>query len=173
MKDDYPEIPEEIKELLERGEQIDEIRLDRDGNWFHNGQPFINKKIIDFFNRSISVTRDGAYCIHYDKYTYPIVVEDAPLFVTGVWHKGFGRWEKITINLTNGSSELLDIHSLYYKNNTLYCRVATYGVNIFALALVILWFRSSKEENGFSFFETFRELLSGEPSPDRKAFYSA
>jgi len=53
-----------------------------------------------------------------------------------------------------------------------YC-VATYGVNIFALALVILWFRSSKEENGFSFFETFRELLSGEPSPDRKAFYSA
>ncbi len=124
MNDDYPEIPEEIKELLELGETIDEIRLDRDGNWFHNGQPFTNKKIIDFFNRSINVTRDGTYVIHYDKYTYPIVVEDAPLFVTGVWHKGFGKWEKITINLTNGAAELLDIHSLYYKNNTLYCRVA-------------------------------------------------
>ncbi len=124
MKEDYPEIPEEIKELFDRGELSDEIRLDKDGNWFHNGQPFTNKKIINFFNRSISITRDGTHVIHYDKYTYPIVVEDAPLFVTGIWHKGFGKWEKFTINLTNGLPELLDIHSLFYKNNTLYCRVA-------------------------------------------------
>ncbi len=124
MDNEYPELPEEIRELLERGEQIDEIRLDRDGSWFHNGQPFANKKIIDFFNRSINITRDGTHVIHYGRYTYPIIVEDAPLFVSGVWFKGFGQWEKITINLSNGSSELLDIHSLCYKNKTLYCRAA-------------------------------------------------
>ena len=81
MEKDYPELPEEIRELLERGEKIDEIRLDKDGNWFHNGQPFSNKKIIDFFNRSINITRDGTYVIHYDRYTYPIIVDDAPLLV--------------------------------------------------------------------------------------------
>jgi hypothetical protein len=125
METEYPEIPEEIKELLERGELADEIRLDKDGNWLHNGQPFSNKRIIEFFNRSIGVTRDGVHVIHYDRYTYPIVVDDVPLFITGVWFKGFGKWEKININLSNGSTELLDIYSLYYKNNTLYCRVAS------------------------------------------------
>jgi uncharacterized protein len=124
MEKDYPEIPEEIKALMGKGEGIEEIRLDRDGNWHHKGQPFSNKKIIDFFNRSINITSDGVHVIHYGKYTYPIVVEDAPLLVTGVWFKGFGKWEKITINLTNGTSELLDIHSLCYKNNTLYCRAS-------------------------------------------------
>jgi hypothetical protein len=126
----YPEIPEEIKELLEKGELNDEIRLDKDGNWHHNSQPFSNEKIIDFFNRSINITRDGTYVIHYWEYTYPIIVEDAPLLVTGAWFKGFGRHEKITINLTNGTEELLDIYSLYYKNKTMYCRV--YGGRMIA-----------------------------------------
>jgi len=120
---DYPEIPEEILEILRQGGQMDEIRLDKDGNWFHNGQPFTNKKIIEFFNRSINITADGTHVIHYDRYTYPIVVEDAPVFVTGVWFKGFGKWEQIHLNLSTGGTELLDIHSIYYKNATLYCRV--------------------------------------------------
>ena len=46
----FPEIPDEIKKLLAQGEKIDEIRLDAEGNWFHNGQPFTNQRIIDFFN---------------------------------------------------------------------------------------------------------------------------
>ncbi len=123
MTTDFPEIPEELLDLLHKGELSDEIRLDKDGNWFHNGQPFANKKIIDFFNQSINITADGMHVIHYDRYTYPIVVEDAPIFVTGVWFKGFGKWEKINLNLTNGTTELLDIQSLFYKNSTLYCRV--------------------------------------------------
>jgi hypothetical protein len=123
MTEPYPEIPEEIKELLERGEAIDEIRLDRNGGWLHNGKPFTNRKIIDFFNRSIGVTRDGTHVVQYDRYVYPIVVEDAPLFVTGVRYRGFGRWEKIEMNLSNGATEVLDIHSLEYRNKTFYCRV--------------------------------------------------
>lgn len=123
MDNDFPEIPDEIRVLFDKGELSDEIRLDKDGNWFHNGQPFINKNIIEFFNRSINITEDGQHVIHYDRYTYPIVVDDAPIFVTGIWFKGFGKYEKINLNLSNGASELLDIHSIYYKNATLYCRV--------------------------------------------------
>lgn len=124
MENAFPEIPEEIKELFDRGELNDTIRLDKDGKWFHNGDPFTNKKIIDYFNRSINITRDGTSVIHYGQYTYPIIVEDAPLFVTGILFKGFGRFEKITLNLTSGTEELLDIYSLYYKNQTMYCRVS-------------------------------------------------
>jgi hypothetical protein len=123
MNIEYPELPEELKELFERKELADDIRLDKYGIWHHNGQPFKNQRLIDFFNRSIQVTRDGSYVIHYDIYIYPITVEDAPLFVTGVVFRGFLQYEKITINLTNGNSELLDPDTLYYKNGALYCRV--------------------------------------------------
>src|SRR5208337_4258160 len=105
MHIEYPELPEELKELFERKELADDIRLDKNGIWHHNGQPFKNQRLIDFFNRSIQVTRDGSYVIHYDMYTYPITVEDAPLFITGVVFRGFLQYEKITLNLTNGNSE--------------------------------------------------------------------
>ncbi len=123
MKMEYPELPDEIKRLFEQGELEDDIRLDKNGIWLHNGQPFTNQRIIDFFNRSIQATRDGNYVIHYGEYIYPITVEDAPLFVTGVIFRGFLQYEKITLNLSNGLTELLDPDTLYYKNRALYCRV--------------------------------------------------
>lgn len=126
MTDKTIEIPEEIKEKISSGEFIiDEIILDKDGNWFHNGQPFSNKKIIDLFNRSIHITEDGTYALHYDVYTYPIIVEDTPYFISGVRFEGFGDFEKIYINISDGESEELDIDTLYYRktNNALYCRI--------------------------------------------------
>ncbi len=52
--------------------------------------------------------------------------------------------------------------------------IATYAVNIAMLALVIIWFRTARKEGQFSLPAVFRELaLPREPSPDRKAFYSA
>jgi hypothetical protein len=123
MDDEYPELPEELKEPFEKKELTDDIRLDKNGVWHHNGQPFKNQKIIDFFNRSINITRDGTYVIHYGSYTYPVTVDDAPVFITGVVFSGFLQYEKIKLNLTNGKAELLDIYTLYYKNKALYCRV--------------------------------------------------
>ena len=124
MSDNYPEIPEEIQKLLESGETIDEIRLDAEGNWFHNGAPFTNERIIDFFSKSVDITRDGRYVIHYADFVYPIVVEDAPVFVTGVRFEGFGDFEEVFITLRSRGEEKLDIDSIYVKpNNCLYCRV--------------------------------------------------
>jgi len=124
MEDNYPEIPEEIKKLLESGETIDEIRIDAGGSWTHNGQEFLNERIIDFFNRSVDVTRDGEYVIHYADFVYPIVVEDAPLFVTGVRFEGTGSQEKVFITVRSRGEELLDTDTLCVKvNNSLYCRV--------------------------------------------------
>jgi hypothetical protein len=122
--DVYPEIPGHIKEMIASGEITDEIFLDKEGVWYHNREKFSNQRIIDFFNRSVNITSSGEYVIHYGNYTYPITVEDAPVFVTGVIFSGFGEFETIQINLSNGETEELDCSTLYVKNNnSLYCKV--------------------------------------------------
>ncbi|MCP4134660.1 MAG: DUF1285 domain-containing protein [bacterium] len=125
------EIPEYIEDLLKAGEQIDEIRLDKEGNWFHNGVGFENKKIIDFFNKSIAKTKEGEYVLHYDRYVYPIIVEDTPIFITGVRFEGFADFEKVFLNLSTGNTVELDPATLYYNsnNNALYCTVSTEGID--------------------------------------------
>ncbi len=120
----FPEIPDEIKKLLAQGEKIDEIRLDAEGNWYHNGQPFTNKRIIEFFNKSVNITEDGTYVIHYAQFTYPIIVEDAPVFVTGARFEGFADFEKVLLTLSTGEEEELDNSTLHVrKGRELYCYV--------------------------------------------------
>jgi len=124
METQFPEIPDYIKELIASGNEIDEIMIDKEGVWYHKGEKFINEKIISFFSKSVNITADGQYVIHYGDYTYPIKVEDTPYFVTGVTFNGFGDFEKISLNLSSGETEELNCSTLYFKkNNALYCRV--------------------------------------------------
>ena len=124
MESQLPEIPNYIKDLIESGEHIDEILIDKEGIWHHNGEKFTNERIINFFNKSINITKDGEYVIHYSTFTYPIQVEDVPFFITGVTYSGFGDFEKITLNISSGENEELDVNTLFCKsNNALYCKV--------------------------------------------------
>ncbi len=122
--DFYPEIPDHIKGLIKSGEITDEIFLDKEGVWYHNNEKFSNTRIIEFFNKSINITASGEYVIHYGNHTYPVTVEDAPVFITGVIFSGFGDFETIQLNLSTGENENLDCSTLFVKeNNSLYCRV--------------------------------------------------
>ncbi len=123
MDRNYPEIPAYIRKLMESGDAWDEIRIDTEGKWFHNGVPFRNTRLIAFFNKSIDITRDRMYVIHYNNFVYPIVVEDAPLFITGLRFHKTGDDESIFIALTSGNVEKLDLKTLNYRNNALYCYV--------------------------------------------------
>jgi hypothetical protein len=124
MEREYPELPDYIRELIESGGRPEEIRLDAEGNWLHDNEPFTNPRIIDFFNRCVDVTRDGTYVIHYSGFVYPIVVEDAPVFVTGVRVEGFGPIEEVYVALSMGTEEALDPHTLHYRHgHGLYCYV--------------------------------------------------
>lgn len=123
MTDKIVEISDYLRSLLEAEKLEDEIILDKNGKWWHNGEPFSNKKIIDFFNQSICLTVEGTYVLQYDRYVYPITVEDVPVFITGARFEGFAQFEKVYINLSTGKEEELDVSTLVYKNNTLYCRV--------------------------------------------------
>lgn len=119
----YPVIPDYIRKQMESGEE-DKIKLDAEGKWFHNGKPFLNKKIIDFFNRSIDITEDGIYVVSYSDYVHPIVVEDVPVFINGIMidYKDTDK-ESVQIALSSGQVEILDVSTLYFKDNALYCRV--------------------------------------------------
>jgi hypothetical protein len=119
----FAEIPDYIRELMESG-GLEEIRLDKDGNWFHAGEPFTNERIVDFFNKSVDVTSDGTHVLHYADFTYPITVEDAPVFVSGIVVKGFGIFEQVVLQLSTGTEERLDPHMLFYRQGSgLYCYV--------------------------------------------------
>lgn len=120
----YPEIPDDIKKMMESGEELDEIRIDREGRWFHNGVAFRNQKLISFFNKSIDITKDRLYVIHYSNFVYPIIVEDAPIFIKSVrFDKNDNEEDAIYIALTSGEVEILDPDTLHYKNDALYCFV--------------------------------------------------
>jgi hypothetical protein len=123
MGKNYPEIPDYIKKMIQEGEELDEIRIDTEGNWFHNGSAFKNKKLISFFNKSIDITIDGLYVINYSGFVYPIIVEDAPLFITGFRFIKNEDEECILIALNSGEVEKLSVNTLHYKNNALYCFV--------------------------------------------------
>ncbi len=119
----YPEIPDYLKRMMKDGGEVDEIRIDPEGHWFHNGVVFKNKKLISFFNKSIDITKDGVYVLNYGGFVYPITVEDAPLFVTGFRFINNDNKESILIALNSGEVEKLDLNTLHYKNNALYCFV--------------------------------------------------
>jgi hypothetical protein len=124
METELPVLPDYIKELIESDTGIDEIFLNKEGLWFHNGEKFTNEKIISFFSRSVNVTAEGQYVLQYGNHVYPIKVEDAPYFITGVTFSGFGDFEKVTLNLSSGETEELNCRTLYCrKNNALYCRI--------------------------------------------------
>jgi hypothetical protein len=120
---EFAEIPDYIRDLMDSGE-LEEIRLDKEGNWFHAGEAFTNERIIDFFNRSVDVTKDGTYVLHYADFTYPINVEDAPVFVSGIVIKGFGIFEQVVLQLSTATEERLDHRTLFYRQESgLYCYV--------------------------------------------------
>ncbi len=123
MSADHPDLPEEIAALFENGAPGEDIILDRNGAWRRGGDPLRDERIIDFLNRSVAAVVDGSWCIRYGHRTRAVKVEDTPVFVTGVRFNGIFLYEKITLELSSGKSELLDIYTLSYENNSLYCKV--------------------------------------------------
>ncbi len=97
-----------------------EIRLDKEGRWFHDGEEITHKLTADLFSRSVQKDPAGGYRLVVGLEWAPIVVEDAPYVIRGVdveEDKAVGR-------LNDGSMEELDLASLRVgADNVLYCDV--------------------------------------------------
>lgn len=120
--DDIDEtLPDVVKNFLRSGATLEEIRLDANGNWTHEGLDFENERIIELFNRSVARTDGGTWVLVIGRFTYPIEVEDTGYFVERLhWTSAAGP----TLSLSDHTEEPLDPDTLEYRpHGRLYCRI--------------------------------------------------
>jgi len=108
-----------------RADRQGEIKIDKEGNWFFNGVPIINKQIIDLFNAGIEHDEQGGYRLHIGSEKSPIVVEDTPYVVTRIsLEQGSDGRSFFTMSLNDGSCEPLSLETFYLgPDNVPYCTV--------------------------------------------------
>ena len=97
--------------------------LHHDGHWTHEGQPILNRKIREVFDRSVRFLPDegdeGKYVVQIDRYRGEIEVEEAGFFVRE-FDAATGR-----VRLSDGTTEPLDASSLRLsaRDGALLCAV--------------------------------------------------
>jgi hypothetical protein len=84
------------------------IRLDRHGQWWHDGQPIEHPKIIEAFNRGLSPTDDGRFQLQFGNDWCIVEVEDAAYRVL---HFALGE-QGPSVELSDRTSEPLDVQTL-------------------------------------------------------------
>lgn len=109
-----PTLPEMVQRFLRSGAQLEHIRLDARGQWWHRGGRFENHRVIELFSRSVDRTEGGTWVVVVGRFTYPVEVEDTPFFVRSVRVEGAGAGERIFLELVGGEVDELDPDSLRY-----------------------------------------------------------
>jgi hypothetical protein len=93
--------------------------LRRDGRWRHEGQPILNRKLRERFDRSVEYLPDEeAYVVRIGRFRGMIEIEETGFFVREV------DTDRGTIRLSDGTVETLDPASLdVATDGALVCRV--------------------------------------------------
>jgi hypothetical protein len=99
------------------------IRLSEKGLWFHEGQPFTNSNVIQFFHKAIRKDEHGEYFLYnrhasMEERVY-FEVEDTAYFV---WDLVFASQDSnFRILLNTESIEILDLHTLEEDHRGVMC----------------------------------------------------
>lgn len=96
------------------------LRLHHDGRWSHEGQPILNRRLREHFDRSVKyLPEEGKYVVTLRQFRGEIEVEEAAFFVRS-FDAGSGR-----ITLSDRSEETLDPATLALspRDGALLCRV--------------------------------------------------
>jgi hypothetical protein len=97
-----------------------EIKIDKEGNWFYNGAQIINRNIFLLFCNSLEKDGKGGYFLRVDEETSPVIVESTPFVVVDVAKNE----DVLKIKLNDETMETLDVGSFFIsKNNVPFCRV--------------------------------------------------
>ncbi len=127
-----------------------EIRLDKEGRWFHDGVEITHKLTRDLFSRNIK--RDpssGGYILEIGSEWSPVTVEDTPFMVRRVDVNG----ERAIAFLNDNTREDLDLGSLRVGGgNVLYCDVkdGLYPARFLRPAYYQLMQRLTETETGYA-----------------------
>ncbi len=109
-----------------RGVDTPFISIDKEGNWFYQGLPIINRQIVSLFSQSLDRDADGTYVVRIGAETCPVAVEDEPFVVVDVAKEAHDEPEnnRFIIRLNDETEEPLDLDSLAVgMGNVLYCAV--------------------------------------------------
>lgn len=110
-------LPQPLRQALEAGVELDEIRLDRFGRWWHQNVQIENERVITLFNRSVDLTENGTFLLVVGPFSHPIVVEDTPYFVKAVAVDEADA--RVLLVLNDGSQEPLDVDTLTLQGDRL------------------------------------------------------
>ena len=101
------------------------IRIDKEGNWYHQGLPIINKKIYIHLNQCLSKDPSGRHVLEMNGETCLLEVEDTPFVVKEVSPKTTpGKPTTFFIKLNDETEENLNADTLRVgKEDVLYCKV--------------------------------------------------
>jgi uncharacterized protein len=96
------------------------IRLDKEGNWYHDEVKITHQLTADLFSQSIKKLPDGQYCLEVGLECAIIEVEDTPYMVREATIES----DRVVIRLNDKSEEELNLDSLRVGDeNVLYCDV--------------------------------------------------
>lgn len=105
------------------GEDRPAIFIDKEGTWFYNGLPIINRQILQYFYQLLEIGPDGGYLLRNAQEACPVEVQDTPFVVTALWPSE-GPHEKFFIKLNDDSVETLAMKTLSISaENIPYCTV--------------------------------------------------
>jgi hypothetical protein len=98
--------------------KLPRLRIDRDGEWFHEGEEVTHEGILASLRQGLQVDSAGHY-FQIGPVRVPVEVEDAPFVVVRFEADGEG-W---AIWLSDGSRDALDPATLTLRGEVPYCRV--------------------------------------------------
>ncbi|MFA6450263.1 MAG: DUF1285 domain-containing protein [bacterium] len=101
-----------------------DIRIDREGRWFANGKPIVHEKILSLFCQSI-VREGDSYMIRIGEESNPVIVEDTPFCVRGLYLENTEEGvDLIRLLLSDGRTICLAPETLRAPDTqSLYCSI--------------------------------------------------
>ena len=95
-----------------------ELRIDKDGRWFHNDEEITHPGVYKYLNSLLDVD-DKGYFISDGKVKFYVQVEDTPFIVKSLINKD----NKVFLVLNDDYEELLDPETLEIKDEVFYVKV--------------------------------------------------
>jgi hypothetical protein len=103
-----------------------EMRIARDGAWFHQGRPIARPEMVRLFSTILRREPDGGFVLVTPVEKLAIDVEDAPFVAVEMKREGEGRAQRLAFRLNTGEVVIAgDGHPLRFADSRPYLAVRT------------------------------------------------
>ena len=147
------------------------IRIDKEGTWYYQGLPIINRNIYLYLNQCLSRDPSGEYILAMGEEKCALEVEDTPFVIQEVYQKSgtAGNPAVLWVKLNDGTEEALQTGSLRVAaDNVVYsavkhnfCEARFTRAAYYQLAHYL-----QQDENGYHLFvDGVKIYLKGMESP--------